>query len=233
MDIFQIFWHDFLYRPLFNLLIYLYQFNNAYNLGLAVIYLTIILRILLLPFSFFNQRNQARHEQLSKEVAKINENFKHDPQKAREEVRKVLKKYKIRPWAKAIVLGVQALVLVVLYQVFMGGINNKLNALYSFVPAPDFINVYFLGINLGKHNIWLASLVGFILYLEIYFSQRKVKNMLTKSDIIYRYCFPLFSAIALALLPAVKSIFILTSIFFTIIVTIVFKLFFGGKYKLE
>ncbi len=222
-----LFWNDFLYKPLFNLLIFLYQWNDAYSLGLAVIYLTLIIRIILLPFTFFAQRNKVRYEVLNQEIEKIKQDFKHDPEKMKSEIRAILKKHKIKPWAKAIVLGVQALVLVLLYQVFIGGINNHFDALYSTVPEPDFVNTVFWGIDLKERNIYLASTVGIILFLEIWFSQRKTKNVLTFSDVLFKYLFPLFSVIILSMLPAVKSVFILTSMFFTIIVSIILKFFMG------
>lgn len=218
-------WDEFLYKPLFNLLIFLYQYKDVFSLGLAVIYLTVILRIVLIPFTFFAQRNKVRYEMLSSEVKKISVDYKHDPEQAKIEARKAMKKYKIRPWAKAIVLGVQGLVLVLLYQVFLGGINNKFDDLYYFVPAPDFINLMFLGINLGEKNFYLALAVGIILFMEISYTQRRRRHLLKESDVFFRYLFPIVSVMILALLPAVKSIFILTSIFFTIIVSIVLRLF--------
>lgn len=218
-------WDEFLYKPLFNLLIFLYQYKDVFSLGLAVIYLTVILRIVLLPFTFFAQRNKVRYEMLNEEVQKISADYKHDPEQAKIEARKAMKKYKIRPWAKTVVLGAQGLVLVLLYQVFLGGIYNKFDDLYSFIPAPDFINLIFLGINLGERNFYLALFVGIILFVEITYDQKKKQHLLRESDVFFRYFFPIISIAILALLPAVKSIFILTSIFFTIIVSIVFRLF--------
>ena len=145
-----------------------------------------------------------------------------------------MKKYKIRPWAKAIMLAVQAVVLIALYQVFLGGINNKLDDLYSNAAKPDFINLNFLGINLGEKNLYLAALVGIILFLEIALEQRRIKNILTKSDVIFCFLFPLSAFAILAVLPSVKSVFILTSIFFTIIVSIILRLFIKAvKFKNE
>lgn len=218
-------WDEFLYKPLFNLLIFLYQYKDVFSLGLAIIYLTVILRLILLPFTFFAQRNKVRYEMLNEEVNKIAVDYKHDPEQAKIEARKAMRKYKIRPWAKTVVLGVQGLVLVLLYQVFLGGIYNKFDDLYSFIPSPDFINLIFLGINLGERNFYLALVVGIILFMEISYDQRKKRHLLTESDVFFRYLFPIISTLILMFLPAVKSIFILTSIFFTIIVSIVFHFF--------
>ncbi len=218
-------WDEFLYKPLFNLLIVLYQYKDAFSLGLAVIYLTIILRLLLLPFTFFAQRNKIRYEMLGREIKKIGEDYKHDPEQAKQEAREAMKRYKIRPWAKTVVLGVQALVLVLLYQVFLGGINNKFDDLYTTVPSPDFINLTFWGINLGERNFYLALFIGVVLFVEIAYNQRMQKHLLRESDIFFKYLFPITSVVVLALLPAVKSIFILTSILFTVIVSIILRLF--------
>jgi YidC/Oxa1 family membrane protein insertase len=218
-------WDEFLYKPLFNLLIFLYQYKDVFSLGLAVIYLTIILRIVLLPFTFFAQRNKVRYEMLSKEIRKISEDYKHDPEQAKQEARDAMKRYKIRPWAKAVVLSVQALVLVLLYQVFLGGINNKFDDLYVSVPSPDFINLTFWGINLGERNFYLALFIGVVLFVEIAYNQKLQKNLLSESDAFFKYLFPISSVVVLAMLPAVKSVFILTSILFTVIVSIILRLF--------
>ena len=218
-------WSELLYKPLFNLLIFLYQYKDAFNLGLAVVYLTVIIRIVLLPFTFFAQRNKVRYEMLSQEIKKIGDDYKHDPEQAKIEARAAMKKYKIRPWAKAVVLGVQALVLVLLYQVFLGGINNKFGDLYASVPSPDFINLTFWAINLGEKNFYFALFIGIVLFLEIAFNQRRQKHLLRESDIFFKYLFPIVSVIALSMLPAVKSVFILTSILFTVIVSLILRLF--------
>lgn len=226
----ELIWHDFLYQPLLNLLILIYNNYTNFNLGLAVIYLTVLLRLVLLPFTFVSERDKLRWERLNEEVKKIKEDYKKDPVMMKEMVRETLRKYRIRPWAKTVVLGIQLLALIVLYQVFMGGINNKFNDLYNGIDAPDFIQLTFLpinrlnfsGFNLGTaKDLILPALVGIILYLEIYLNQRARSEILTRSDVAFRFFFPLFSFFALYYLPTVKSVFILTSMFFSIIVSLI------------
>ena len=223
-------WHDFLYQPLLNLLIWIYNNHTDFNLGLAVVYLTVLLRLVLLPFTFVSERDKIRWERLNQEVKKIKEEYKKDPVLMKEAVRETLKKHHIRPWSKTIVLAIQLLALILLYQVFLGGINNKFSDLYQAVPSPDFVNLIFLpikainfsGFDLSqKYELFLPILVGIILYVEIYLNQRKRSETLTNSDVAYRFFFPLFSFAILYWLPAVKSIFILTSMFFTIFVSLI------------
>ena len=73
----------------------------------------------------------------------------------------------------------------------------------------------FFGHDIGVRSVWWAAAVGIVLYLEIAHEQRQVEHLLGKQDAIYRYVFPIFSFALLALLPMVKSLFVLTSMTFS------------------
>ncbi len=210
------FWQSFLVTPLLNILILFYDTIAFGNLGVAVIELTIALRIILLPLTIVDEKGKAQEEQMDREVARIQESFKGDEVAAHEHVRELLRKHKVNPWAKTLVLFIQLLVLVVLYRVFISGINANLGSLYSWVRTPDIpINAQFFGFEIGQRNFWWALSVGVILYFEIAAEQREYLHILGKQDAVYRYAFPIFSVVILSILPMVKTIFILTSMGFT------------------
>lgn len=213
-------WTTLLYTPLLNVLIFLYERLAGNNLGLAVVELTIALRILLLPLSILSERNALAYERLGKQINIIDIETKNDSVLRRERIRELLRERGINPWAKALVLGIQALVLVLLYQVFLGGINfTKLTHLYSWVPAPDYINLDFLGFNIAERNPIAAGIVGIILFAEISITQRRAPGDTTRPDLIFRLLFPAFVFAVLWLLPVVKSVFILTSLMFGFLLT--------------
>ena len=118
-------WNDLLYQPLFNILIWLYNNTAGQNLGWAVVYLTIMLRVILLPLTIIAERNKIRDEQVGEEIKKLEKEFHNDSAQLKDEVRQVVKANKINPWAKASSLGIQLLVLVLLYQVFLQGITGE------------------------------------------------------------------------------------------------------------
>lgn len=208
-------WHDVLYQPLLNALFFLYGTVAFENLGVAVILLTLCIRIILLPLSIISERKAARLAALSQRISESTAHFKNDPVKQREETRRILREHRVNPWAKVVTLGVQVLVLVLLYQVFVGGMRiTKLVDLYPFVRKPDFVNTSFIGFDVAQRNIWWAVVVGVVLFIEIIVAQRKHREHIERRDIFYRYAFPIASAIVLAQLPMVKSIFILTSMAF-------------------
>ena len=76
---FLIIWHDFLYQPVFNLLIWIYNNWTDANLGWAVVYLTVILRLLLLPFSLVSEKTKAKNSDITSEIKRINKDFYDDP----------------------------------------------------------------------------------------------------------------------------------------------------------
>ncbi|EKE07596.1 MAG: 60 kDa inner membrane insertion protein [uncultured bacterium] len=230
-------WNDLLYQPLFNILIWLYNNTAGQNLGWAVVYLTIMLRVILLPLTIIAERNKIRDEQVGEEIKKLEKEFHNDSAQLKDEVRQVVKANKINPWAKASSLGIQLLVLVLLYQVFLQGITGEklLRTLYDWVDFPGTIDIYFYGSNLGQtHTIFWPGLVAVILLFEIYIDmKRHKKNAVEKSDLFYFILFPAFSFFILWLLPMVKSLFIISSIIFGMIINRFIRAIFAPKKKKE
>jgi len=184
-------------------------------LGWAIVYLTIILRLTLLPFTIIAEKNKARNLILMQEVKKLEKDFHNDPILQKEEIRRIFKQKKIKPWAKTFELSVQVLVLILLYQVFMGGITGEklVRTLYHWIEFPGRININFYGNNLGEtHNILWAGLVALFLLIEIYVEYKNRKLKLERPDLFYFFIFPLFTFLLLMILPMVKSLFILTSL---------------------
>lgn len=213
-------WRNFLVAPLLDLLIFFYDTIAFGNLGVAVIEMTVLLRLALLPLNILAEQSAASYERLEQEVADIQAQFKNDHVQANEHIRALLKERKINPWAKTAILLVQLLVLIVLYQVFISGINAHLDTLAGWVGIPQTpVNPMFFGFDLGKRNLWWALAVGVYLFLEIVHQQRKVAHLVGKQDAVYRYAFPLFTVVVLSLLPMVKSLFVLTSMSFSLIVS--------------
>lgn len=222
-------WHDYLFVPLLNLLIYFYNDIAFQNLGLAVVYMTVALRIVLIPFSVISERNAYKFEKIQGEIATLEEEFKDDPVARKEHIRNLLRANRIRPWSSAVLLGFQLLALILLYQVFVGGMSGKLTDLYPSVYRPDIINTQFLGFDVAEHNYYAAGLVAVILYWQVWRSQRRRSNI-DRADILFRFGFPLAAFLVLSALPSVKGVFILTAMGFSFIVHL-FRPFFTRRLR--
>jgi membrane protein insertase Oxa1/YidC/SpoIIIJ len=186
----------------------------------------------LLPFTLVTERNRIQNEELVAEVEQIKKTYANDPILQKEQFRKVLKRRKVQPWAKAIVLGIQLLVLVLLYQVFLRGITGEkiLRILYQSVDFPGVINTQFLGFDLAeRYNYLWSGAVGIFLIVEIYLDFKRSKRVPEKKDLLYLLAFPAFCFILLWVLPMVKSLFVLTSMVFSVIVAQFSKILFRSK----
>lgn len=213
-------WQTFLFQPVFNALIWVYNHWTDANLGWAIIYLTLLLRLALLPFSIFSERARYKNSQLNDDIARLQKDLANDPILYKEELRKLLKKKKIRPWAKAALLGVQGIVLILLYQVFLQGMAAELviHLLYPSVSFPGRIDTVFYGFSLGDtHNIVWAGLIAGLLIVEEYIRYRKTGREVTTKDLSYFVFFPLTIFVVLYILPMAKSLFVLTSVVFSML----------------
>lgn len=226
-------WHNYLYQPVFNFLIWIYNNWTDMNFGWAVVYLTIILRILLLPFSLINERNRVKNAQIEDGIRKLEKEYHTDAIQRKEEIRRLLKQQRVQPWARVIVLGVQLLVLILLYQVFLRGITGEkiLSILYPWVDFPGYIETNFYGFELGEVRtfVW-PGIVAVWLFAEIYVDLHK-KGKIKKKDLMFFLLFPTFVFVILWYLPMVKSLFILTSMAFSFIVAVPSKAIFSAEPK--
>lgn len=228
-------WNEYLYRPLFNGLIWIYSNWTNQNLGWAVVYITVLLRTALLPFTLVTEYKSATNtDDIKEELKRIDKDFDKDFVLKKEEIRRVLKKRRISPWAKAVVLGIQGLVLVLLYQVFVSGTTGlrMVQTLYPSVDFPGKINTLFFGFDLAApHDVIWSGAVMIFLMAEIYVGFHAQKRTLDRSDMAYFVLFPVAVFFALWLLPMVKAVFILTSILYSVIVHQFSGLIFQPKKK--
>lgn len=213
----KVFWTDVLYAPLLNVLVGLYNTLGMGNLGIAVIWLTVIIRCILLPISFMEERNRERYNEVARKWKELEKDVPSDEVLRRELLRKYLKEKRVSPWARGASLGLQLLVLVLLYQVFIGGFRAvETLPLYSFVQRPEVIVTSFFGLfDIAERNAAASGVVAVFLFVTIWMEQRERKGILTRSQLYYRIFFPVFTFAALYLLPSVKSIFIMTSMLCT------------------
>jgi len=225
-------WNTYLYEPVFNLLIWIYNNWAHGNMGWAVVYLTVLLRIVILPLTIISERNKAKNAEVEAEILKLAKDFHYDKVAQKYEIRRRLKLKRIQPWAKALSLGIQALMFLLLYQVFISGISGQrmLKTLYYFVDFPGEINNLFYGFSLGTpHDIVWSGIIGIWLLVEIYIELHRRKGGLHRGDLFYFLFFPLFVFVFLWALPMVKSLFIFTTMAFSLVVHILMKPFFSDK----
>ncbi len=152
--------HTLIFEPLYNGLVFLVDKVPGHDVGLAVIALTIVARVILVPLS----RKAVQAQMVAKEIAPQIEELKKKYKDNREEQgRAIFALYRergIHPFAGLGLVLLQFPLLVGLYWVFShGGLPTiDTSFLYSFVALPSDIDMNFLGlIPMDGKSIVLAT----------------------------------------------------------------------------
>lgn len=169
MNIFTLAFQEVLYRPVLNLLVLFYNLPFV-DLGIAIILLTILIRLVLWPLNSkaitSQQETQMKTQEIQEKMKEIQEKYKNDPQRQNEEIKKFWQEKKFNPFASFLPMVIQIIVLIALYQVLRNILQpSGLDLLYGFVPKPATISPMFLKVlDLSKTNWILAILTGVAQY---------------------------------------------------------------------
>ena len=136
-----------LYNPIYNLLVFLIDVIPGGDVGLAVIFLTIIVKLVLFPVSFGAVKTQMKMKLVEPELKSIQEKYKDKKEELAKATFEVYRKNKINPFSSIIILFIQIPVIFALYFAILKGLPIiKTDILYSFVQNPGHINMNFLGL---------------------------------------------------------------------------------------
>ncbi|MFA6410285.1 MAG: YidC/Oxa1 family membrane protein insertase [Candidatus Buchananbacteria bacterium] len=151
-----------LFQPLLNLLVFFYNVIPGHDVGIAIILLTLVIKLILYPFSLQSIRSQKALQNLQPKIDAVKKQYKDDKEKQAKEMMALYKSEKVNPLSSCLPLLIQLPFLIAVYQVFRTGLDSSsLNLLYPFVQNPGHLNSISLGlIDLSKPNVALAFLTG-------------------------------------------------------------------------
>ncbi|MFA5871790.1 MAG: YidC/Oxa1 family membrane protein insertase [Parcubacteria group bacterium] len=178
--------HTIIYQPIYNALIYIYNVVPGHDLGLAIIILTVIVRLILYPVAKKQIESQKRLQAIQPEIKKIQEKYRSDKEKQSRMLMQLYKERKANPAAGCLPLIIQLIFFIALYQAFIAGINfsQECKDLYSFVSCPEGIRVMFLGfLDITKPNIVLAVIAAAAQYIQTKMMTPVMPASSGKSDI--------------------------------------------------
>lgn len=211
-----------IYQPLFNILVFLIWLMPNHSLGLAIIAITVILRVIFLPSSLKQGGSQEKLRILQPKIKELQAKHKDDKTAQSKAMIALYKKAGTSPWGACLPLIAQLLVLLLLYRVFQIGLTTeRFDLLYDFMPRPEFINTTFLGINLAKPELWFLPITAGILQLiQSKLAMPSSKNskdkatldnpmMMATSQMVY--IFPIVTIFIARGLPAALAIYWITT----------------------
>ncbi len=214
--------NEALYRPLFNFLIFLYDIIPGNDFGVAIIALTILVRLVFSPLSIRTQKAQRALNALNPKLQEIKEKYKNDQAAQSTAMLQLYKEHNVNPLAGCLPILIQLPILIALYQAFLAGFKpDSLDMLYSFVQNPGAINKISFGfLDITIKNSFLAVTAGVAQFLQarLAMATQPVQNNPTAAALSTQmlYFFPVMIVFITWKLPAGLALYWITSTLFSI-----------------
>lgn len=156
------------YQPLYNLLIFLYNVIPGQDIGLAIILLTVLIKIALWPLAAQAIKGQKAMLGLQPKLNALKEKHKDDKAALATATMELYKSEKVNPLSSCLPLLVQLPILIGLYWALSNGLKSeRFDLLYPFIKNPDIIKTMAFGfLDLAKSNFVLALLAGLAQYWQ-------------------------------------------------------------------
>ncbi len=221
--------HTIVYDPLYNALVFLIGIVPGADVGIAVILLTVFVKLLLFPLAHKVARTQVVIKRIQPELDALKEEYKEDKQ---EQTLKTLALYKdnnINPFFGFLVILIQLPIILGLYWVFYKGglpiINMEL--LYSFVNGITVPNMTFVGItDMAGKSLVLALLAGVTQFINMQIimpsAPKKAEKPSIKDDIArsmhmqMKYVMPIIITVVAYTISAAVALYWVTSNIFSV-----------------
>lgn len=178
MSILRLIYDEVLWRPLFNGLVWVYDFLPWKDLGLAIVVFTVIIRIIITPLLLKARKTQKDMSVIQPEVKRIQEQFKNNREAQSKALMELYSKHKMNPFSGCLVSLVQLPILITLFQVFRKGFGEvQSKFLYPFVVNPGILPPVSFGmLDLSKGNIYLGVFAAITQYLQTKLTLDQQKN---------------------------------------------------------
>jgi len=157
-----------LYEPIFNLLVWFYNVIPGQDIGVAIIVLTVIIKLILFPFTAKGLKSQRALATLQPKIEEIKNKYKDKKEEQAKAMMELYSKEKVSPFSSCLPLLIQLPILFALYRVMRDGLRSEgFDNLYSWVANPGTIDPMFIGVlDLAVPSIFLAILAGAVQFWQ-------------------------------------------------------------------
>lgn len=163
--------HTVLYTPIYNLLIFFVDVVPNGDVGIAVILVTLVVKLIIAPFSTSAMKTQRRMKFLEPQLKEIKEKYKDDRETQAKKTLELYKNNGVKPFSSMFAMLLQLPVIIALYLVFRHEhlLSPNTSLIYHFVAFPAHISPLFLGVfPTTGHVLVLAILAALAQFLQAY-----------------------------------------------------------------
>lgn len=174
----------FITAPFLNFLIFIASVTPGHNLGIAILVLTLVVKLLLFIPTQHSLEGQKKMQMLQPKIEELRKKYGEDKTKLQEETMKLWKEHKINPFSSCLPLVIQFPILIGLFYVIRDGSNLALSRhlIYPFYQDLSWhFGTGFLWLDLLKPDVYVMPfLLVFLQFLQMKLSfaiqKRKKKS---------------------------------------------------------
>ncbi len=147
---------SYIYRALGFMLNIIY--GTIENYGIAIILLTILIKLLVLPLTLKQQKSMTKMQRMQPKLTEVQEKYKYDKDKASQETMKLYKEYGVNPMGGCLPLLIQFPILIAFYRVIQQPVKYVLG--FSAKELAKALKTYGLSETSAGAQIVLAEKLG-------------------------------------------------------------------------
>lgn len=159
-------WDTLFFYPVYNGLVFFIDAIPGGDIGLAIVCITVLVKVILLPLSIKAVRTQKIMRDIDPKMKEIKERLKDKREEQAQEIMLLYKEAGLNPFSSIFLMFLQIPIIIALYfSVSRGGgvtfPDINIDILYSFIPTPEKVDMMFLGfVDMAGKSLPLAILAG-------------------------------------------------------------------------
>lgn len=205
--------NTYLYEPFLAVLIFLYDHLAFHDLGIAIVILTVLVRLVLFPLFYKGAKSQTLLQRLQPHIKKIQLDHKDNKEEQAKALMSLYRENRINPFSGFFLILVQLPIFIALFQVFTKGLKTY-----------TFDNSAFFGlINLGEKSLVVAVIAAVLQYVQGKISlppktaETGKENPFASTGKMMVIMGPVFTLFILTTLPSALGIYWAVSTVFSIV----------------
>ncbi|MDP3901294.1 MAG: YidC/Oxa1 family membrane protein insertase [bacterium] len=221
MSFFILLYDSLLYNPLLNMLVALYEFIPGQDFGVAVILLTLLVRLVLMPLFSLSIRTQFKMAELQPKLKELQAKLKENKEELTKATLGLYRKEGVNPFSGILVLLLQLPIFLALFHLFRSGLDGELALrLYPFIPVPAGIDTSFFGFfDLASSSLAVAVVAAVAQFFQAKTAippQQKSADAASQIQQRMLYIFPIVTFAILTSLPSAIGLYWITTSVFSI-----------------
>lgn len=206
--------NNYIYQPILWLLIFIYQNLSFHDLGLAIVVLTVFVRLALLPIFYKGAKDQTVIQKIQPHVKKIQLDHKDDKERQAKELMALYKEHRVNPFSSILFLILQLPIFIALFRIFTKEIGASVFQTHSFLGL----------VNLDEKSLTLALVAALLQYFQAKMmitpkrsnGEEKGKDLGMANQKMMMYMGPILTLVVLWNLPAAIGLYWTVSNIFSI-----------------